>query len=44
MKMNRRDFLKSSAMTLGAAAVVEGVSSMVQKGPVAHASETRSAA
>ena len=37
MKMNRRDFLKSSAITLGAAAVVEGVSSIVQKGPVAHA-------
>ncbi len=37
MEMNRRDFLKSSAMVVGAAAVVEGVSSMVQKGPVAEA-------
>ena len=35
--MNRRDFLKSSAITLGAAAVVEGVSSIVQKEPAAHA-------
>jgi len=37
MEMNRRDFLKSGAIALGAAAVVEGVSSIVQKGPVAHA-------
>ncbi len=37
MDMNRRDFLKSSAMVVGAAAVVEGVSSIVRKVPLVEA-------
>jgi glyoxylase-like metal-dependent hydrolase (beta-lactamase superfamily II) len=37
MEMNRRDFLKSSAKVVGAAAVAEGVSSIMQKGAVVEA-------
>jgi len=40
MKVNRREFLKSSAMLLGAAAVSEGISPIVsKKGSIAEAAE-----